>query len=499
MPDTEFPIENLLLTGPDDGTNQLHTRAIHEVYNTTRIDWASAFSSMSRGDNLALDFLDGFILDDGDGAPMRTQDSPRDPNTTVVPTGGPTRDLHEARRLKKPDKHPSTHQRLGSPVDAARAIASDHPNAQELKPRSTAGETRNEPGSGVPTDRPYTPDPGSADRPGSDGRSNTPGDSSIDVPPINRAADRPPTLGRTGRAFRFQDNGGAQYTTREGDTLSGIVRDALIEHHRNPGYTPTAEEIARGVELLARQNNIQNPERLIPGQRIVIPPELIARTQAAERRQVTGGTDLVQNAGASDEFARELDRMTAELPASVRNLLRCNGYTIVAVGDMRDYDPVFAGQQPRGWGPGMSWSNADGLHDGEARLVVVSSRRRDSDGQYTDSNRTRGVFLHEIGHAVDAALGNFVRSEEFGAAYERDVAAMTPEQREQFAYLLQGYPSNREGRPNYAGRQETFAEVFAGICGTTANSSETEATLNAFPTVRRLMEARLGIERRPPS
>ncbi len=377
---------------------------------------------------------------------------------------------------------------VGSPSTSGQGrpggTAQDRPAQGQVKPPSD-GSPRLE--------RPQQPggtaeNPGRSEREGEERRA--PGDR---LNPEPGALVAPVNRGRTTRDFHFQDSG-ASYTARDGDTLSAIVRDALIERHRNPGYTPTAEEIALGVQQVARRNNISSPDQpLRSGQRIEIPAELINRTQAAELQRLEG-SDFVHSAGATPEFAREVDRLMGELPPGVLRILRDGGYRVIAAGDMRDYDPALATQRPRGWGPGMTWANADGLHNAGTRQVMVSNRMRDSNGLYVESGRTRGALLHEVGHAVDASLGNFVRTPEFAAAYERDAAAMTPAQRTQFEYLLQGYPTTREN-PNYAGRQETFAEVFGAICGSSANASETEATLNAFPNVRALMEARLGIRR----
>lgn len=217
--------------------------------------------------------------------------------------------------------------------------------------------------------------------------------------------------------------------------------------------------------------------------------DALVHSEPADRMAVPG-TGLVDRAGSSEEFARRVDERVSKLPPGVQKLLKDSGYRFVAAGDMRDFDPALAQERPRGWPPGTTWANADGLN--KPGTILVTERRRDSNGDLVTSTRTEGVLLHEAGHALDDALGEFSHSDEFKDAFDKDFEGLSAEDKTRFAYLLQGQPP-KQGEPiNYAGLEETFADVFAGMNGTCTNSADTSCVLAKFPHVRAAIEKRIG-------
>ena len=190
----------------------------------------------------------------------------------------------------------------------------------------------------------------------------------------------------------------------------------------------------------------------------------------------------VENRGATPEFQAKMQKEVDQLPAGVRRLLDANGTKIVVGDKISGVYPELAGVQPRGWPPGSTWDNADGMYSPSDKTTVITEHRVD-DGKTVKNERAEGVVKHEVGHAVDHAMGNFSQSDEFKAAYDKDVAALSPADRAKLAYLLQ---------PGNAGKSETFAEVFGAMHGSSANPSETAETLRQFPSVAALLQRKIA-------
>ncbi len=118
-------------------------------------------------------------------------------------------------------------------------------------------------------------------------------------------------------------------------------------------------------------------------------------------------------------------------------------------------------------------------------------------GNWQKNFRADGWIGHEMGHVIDLALNNgsspefidsrFSDSPEFKAAYNADLAKILDMNStlppDQLIYLLQ---------PGRAGRQETFAEVFGSLFGTSSNKQYSEENLRLFPSVAALVRKQLA-------
>ncbi|MDZ4832748.1 MAG: LysM peptidoglycan-binding domain-containing protein [Candidatus Melainabacteria bacterium] len=286
------------------------------------------------------------------------------------------------------------------------------------------------------------------------------------------------------RSERLQLNpdGSASVPVKRGDTVWGIARETL-RHGREPGYNPTNREIFDAVKRLAKENpQIKNPDRIQPNRdTIKIPKDMIREIQP-QVAPMDGPKVQVENRGATPEFHAKMQKEVDQLPAGVRRLLDANQTKIVVGDKVSGVYPELAGVQPRGWPPGSTWDNADGLYSPDDKTAVVTERRVD-DGKDVKNERSEGVMKHEIGHAVDHAMGNFSQNPEFQKEYDKDVAALSPADRRAVQYLLQ---------PGNAGKSETFAEVFGALNGSSANPSQTRDILRQFPNVAALMQRKFA-------
>ncbi len=200
-----------------------------------------------------------------------------------------------------------------------------------------------------------------------------------------------------------------------------------------------------------------------------------------------------RRANVSDAFMRQVDQALEAIPIATRNALAAAGYRVVVGENLTAILPHLQGQTPRGWPPGSSWNQTDGAQDQDRRIVAIGARRLQAGpggrSVWVDNDRAGGVVRHEVGHALNVALGGgrgqlFSNSAEFQADYDRDLRDMTQAHRQQLAYLLQ---------PGAGGRDETFAEVTASLFGGSTNASQNEAIRQAFPNVANLLYRPLGL------
>jgi hypothetical protein len=191
----------------------------------------------------------------------------------------------------------------------------------------------------------------------------------------------------------------------------------------------------------------------------------------------------MESVNASPEFQQRIREQVDAFPAGVRKLLSDKGMAVRVSDNIVDAAPDLKDERPRGWPPGSTFANEDGAFRPDQRLILVSETFKDSSGKDVRSDRSAGVLRHETGHAVDAALDNYSQEADFKAAYDKDVAAMSPEAKAKLAYLLQA---------DGAGAQECFAEIFAAIYGGSANDSQTALILQSFPEATDLVRKKMN-------
>ncbi len=175
---------------------------------------------------------------------------------------------------------------------------------------------------------------------------------------------------------------------------------------------------------------------------------------------------VVEVKGASEDFAEKVKADIAQLPASTKKLLADSGAKFLIAGTLVGAMPELEGKRPPGHPVGSTYADIEGSYFPEKRTAVVA--------EYTSSgpsNRDAGAVRHEGGHAVDHALDYPSNSPEFKAAYDKDVAAMSPETKLREQYLVQAK----------GGRSEAFAETFAAINGGPANQSQMDQIMQTYP------------------
>lgn len=182
----------------------------------------------------------------------------------------------------------------------------------------------------------------------------------------------------------------------------------------------------------------------------------------------------------SDDFAKKVEDTVEGMPEADRAALEKDGYKIMAVKHTTDADPSLKTEHPRGWPDGQTWDNADGGRFG--KKIVVSEEKKVGD-EWKPSDRTVGVLRHETGHAVDA-LKNGSDDQAFKDAYDKDVAAIPEADRKKLEYFLQ------TGNGGKDGREETYANVYAVLRGSTPNPEEKALFEKYFPNTIKAVKDR---------
>lgn len=173
----------------------------------------------------------------------------------------------------------------------------------------------------------------------------------------------------------------------------------------------------------------------------------------------------------------------ASLPPPVQRLLVENGRKFIVANSLIDADPELSGKHPRGWPESSVWEDVGGVHNRRTKKAIVA--RFDPTPAHT--------ALHEIGHALDDALGRPLFTDE-----PENVEALS---RDRYWIRIheQAVASGAMGRwrkwhsyyvqPGDAGPQEWFAEVMADIW---SSPEERARVKEILPDAYAFLESRVG-------
>lgn len=160
----------------------------------------------------------------------------------------------------------------------------------------------------------------------------------------------------------------------------------------------------------------------------------------------------------SEVFGKQISALVNALPASAKRILVENKVPIKAAHHVTEINPILEGVTPRGWNENMTWDAAEGFYANEEGYVAIAEKvKYGRDADWVTGRSAKNILPHEIGHAIDYASDNYSRSDTFKAAYKLDIAKIKKDgDTEKYPYFTQ---------PGDAGREETFAELFAETVG----------------------------------
>jgi hypothetical protein len=183
----------------------------------------------------------------------------------------------------------------------------------------------------------------------------------------------------------------------------------------------------------------------------------------------------VTNLGTSKQFNREVNEGYNAVPGGVRKALDSDGFSIVTTNKVGDAYPGSKNERQAGYPEGTSQDNVPGSYDSKYNVAIIAEN--------PDSDRlgdVKGVVQHEAGHAFDRALKDYSQSDEFKAAYNRDLAKIPDDQKEKLQYYIQDKDGN--------GNSEAFAEIFCHQLGCNNDPAELE---KYFPETSALVKKKI--------
>jgi hypothetical protein len=272
-------------------------------------------------------------------------------------------------------------------------------------------------------------------------------------------------------------SGGGDRAGDDRDPTRGGAGDAHASHASHASHETHEHEHAPAIIPRARgSSSSSGASHGRPPPEIASRPPLAAGAPDGRNERTRLVEAITERRGRADELdAQFVRQQLARIPIEDLRRLEAGGARVlVGRGNVADAMASLRGQRPRGWPPGSTFEDVEGVRTGTGRRVIIGVSR-DPVGHPTTRSPT--VVLHEVGHALDElATDGGSRSREFADARARDLATLP-------AY---------ERQPGAAGLEETYAQSYARYIDDPEGMRRTQPSLYAYWSSRR---PRLGSER----
>lgn len=283
------------------------------------------------------------------------------------------------------------------------------------------------------------------------------------------------------------------------ETASGITA-GIVNAELENGFDADRTELFQSAVTNAF---IGNALHTLSGE---VPAKLVERTSSTEPtiqqqrapRPLPENDPFVQKqvgrVGTSDAFQARINQEVAQLPYFVKELLEAQGIQIIGFDRTSTLDPVLANTPGRGYSHGLTYAASEGFYDPARKYVALIENVFDQYGNALPPRPIELVIRHEVGHALDQALGYSSRDAEFRKAWLQDINNLSPQERQQFQYFVQGFQENGP-LLNNNGLEETFGEAFKVLTSLDKrNNPETRPFYQAFPNSFFALKTRLALE-----
>jgi tetratricopeptide (TPR) repeat protein len=143
------------------------------------------------------------------------------------------------------------------------------------------------------------------------------------------------------------------------------------------------------------------------------------------------------------------------LPLPVQNILAGMAIKISITPTLADKFPALAFQEGRGY-EGQTYKRCPGMYKHDTIILcerLIDEGSNEVEAPMTSAHMTE-TFNHEIGHALDACLGQYSMKDDYRHAYYLDLAGIPADAAARLAYYMQ---------KSEAGQQESCAEITA-VC-----------------------------------
>lgn len=205
----------------------------------------------------------------------------------------------------------------------------------------------------------------------------------------------------------------------------------------------------------------------------------------ATKKDRKGSESLIESLpGVPESHRKALEKKLSELPENVLKALSDSGYKIIAARKITDAIGSLEGKTPRGWPKDSTFDNSDGTHDNLRRLIIAPLIYDEGKNDWTPVQRPE-VVVHQIGHALDHALGKLSNDPEFQRAFKRDMEVlakkdwlMTDREKLIYEYFNQAEGPEKGERP---GSEECFASLFGLLLTGPENPQDKKPFNDNFP------------------
>lgn len=166
--------------------------------------------------------------------------------------------------------------------------------------------------------------------------------------------------------------------------------------------------------------------------------------------------------GTTKDFQEVISNHLDKIPKRIKEVLNENNVKFQFGEKLTEMLPDLKGLTPRGWAPGSTFDSCKGVFRGAEKAVYISEKYLPRGGKNFIAPSYQSIkttVFHETGHAFDfVQKRRFSDNLKFKKAYTKDVASLSQDtvRRNRIGYMLQ---------KGEAGRQETFAEIFAEELG----------------------------------
>ena len=200
-----------------------------------------------------------------------------------------------------------------------------------------------------------------------------------------------------------------------------------------------------------------------------IKPEDVGAYKAGQQKVVDGAVATVHNDGnATEKFDSEVKGAVAGLPKDVQKLMADKKLSIQESDSAAKIVPDMKDQKMSGYSDtqGQTIGEGGAFYMGNKNMIAMPDRPAKRTDGPIEAQDPSGTARHEIGHFVDKEKGQngakVSDSPAFKAAYDRDTANWTPEQKKTYEHFI-----------GQNGRAEAFGELSGQRWG--GRNAETDA------------------------
>lgn len=203
-------------------------------------------------------------------------------------------------------------------------------------------------------------------------------------------------------------------------------------------------------------------------------------------KPIDGAKDMIKGLGADDETVEKVKEAFDKLPEKLQEVLKQKGLKVYVADKLSTAVPQLKIDSPYSqFQDAEKYDTSASLYSSSSSGVRVAlGESYMYGGSLTRNSNIGGTFLSQLATVFDEPMGGLSKSDQFKAAYQKDLANIKANGTDIPDYLYSRLLSG-----NDTSVKRAFGDVFGSIHGAHPYSSE---ILASFPSVKSLMESRLN-------